>query len=272
MVKLKALLLLPVLLSSICLADQPLVTVGYYDFPPSISTTADGRAEGPLADLLRRMVVRAGYQPEFRNVPIARLYSDMREGRIDLWAGAPQKPELMSHVLESDRPLSEVRLILYHLPDTPPPRTLEDMNGKVVIMLNGYSFWPRTRELLFTPERQIRELRTNHRQSALALLLRKRGDYLLDYQTPMEQTMREAGLPVLPHVMVESLPIRLIISRKSENPELLLQRLDAVFDQMQAAGEDMSLPSPKLPPAMSWPQGADNSAVMLAPVGAAMAP
>lgn len=272
MVKLRALLFLPALLSSICLAEQPVVVVGYYDFPPSITTTADGRTEGPLADLLRRMVERAGYRPEFRGVPIARLYNDMREGRIDLWAGAPQKPELMGHVLESDRPLSEVRLNLYHLPETPPPRTLEDMNGKVVIMLNGYSYWPRTRELLFDPARQIQELRTNHRQSALALLLRKRGDYLLDYQTPAEQTVRDAGLEPLPRVMVESLPIRLIISRKSDNAEQLLERLDAAFDQMQANGEDMVMPSVKVPAAMSWPQGAENSAALLEPVGTLTSP
>lgn len=267
MVKRRYLMLLVVWLSGFCQAESPVVVVGYYDFPPSISTDAEGHAVGPLADLLTRILQRAGYRPQFRGLPIARLYNDMRDGRVHLWAGAPAKPELKGYVLESDRPLSEVRLNLYFRPDTPMPRVLDDLTGQVVIMLNGYSYWPQTRELLFDPDRSIKELRTNRRASALALLLRKRGDYLLDYQLPMEQTIRDAGLPPLPHVTVETLPIRLIVSRKREDAPQLLQRLDAAFDQMQADGEDMTMPSTALLPGPAWPQVEENGEALLAPVG-----
>ncbi|WP_252271272.1 substrate-binding periplasmic protein [Pseudomonas subflava] len=242
MLILRCSVLLLALLSGFCRADLPLVTVGYYDFPPSIYTTPDGRTEGPLRDLLTRMLQRGGYTAEFRSMPIARLYNELREGRVDLWAGAPNKQELRGHVLESDRPLAEVRLNLYHRPDTPAPRVPEDLAGKVMIMLSGYSYWPHTRELLLDPDREIIQLRTHHRASALELLRRQRGDYLLDYQLPIEQLLEEAGRPPLPYVTVESLPIRLIVSRKSANAPLLLQRLDEVFDRMQADGEDMQLP------------------------------
>lgn len=265
--KLRYLILLVFGLSGFCHAQQPVVVVGYYDFPPSVSTSPEGRAEGPLVDLLTRLLQRAGYAAEFRGLPIARLYNDMREGRVDLWAGAPAKPELAGYVLESDRPLSEVRLNLYYRPDTPPPNVRDELGGKVVIMLSGYSYWPRTRELLFDPTRKVQELRTNHRASALALLLRKRGDYLLDYQLPMEKTIRDAGLSPLPHVTLEALPIRLIVSRKSDNAEVLLQRLDAAFDQMRAEGEDMTMLSTTLPPGPVWPQVEDSREVLLAPVG-----
>lgn len=242
MLKLSCSVLLVILTSGFCHAESPVVTVGYYDFPPSISTTDEGRAVGPLADLLTRMVQRAGYTPEFRGLPIARLYNDLREGRVDLWAGAIGKLELKGHVLESERMLAEVRLNLYFRPDTPPPDVPDDLEGKVLIMLNGYSYWPHTQSLLLDPARKIIHLRTHHRESALELLRRRRGDYLLDYQLPIEQTIREAGMPPLPYVTVESLPIHLIVSRKSDNAQRLLQRLDEVFDQMQADGEDMTLP------------------------------
>lgn len=242
MVKLRCLALLAVLLSGLCHADSPVIVVGYYDFPPSIFTTADGRTEGPLADLLTRMVRRAGYTPEFRGLPIARLYNELREGRVDLWAGAPRQPAVRDHVLSSDRLLAEVRLNLYHRPDTPSPRVPDDLAGKVMIMLSGYTYWQRTRELLMDPARQIVELRTHRRESAIELLQRKRGDYLLDYQLPLEQTVRDLGLPPLPYVTLESLPIHLIVSKRSRYAPRLLHRLDDVFDQMKADGEDMSLP------------------------------
>lgn len=242
MVNLRYLLLMAALFSSFCRAESPVVVVGYYDFPPSISTAADGRAQGPLADLLRRMLQRAGYTPEFRGLPIARMYNELREGRVDLWAGAPNQPALESYVLASDRLLAQVRLNLYHRLGTPAPKLPDDLAGKVVIMLSGYTYWPRTRELLLGPDTGITQLRTHHRAAALELLLRGRGDYLLDYQLPIEQTMQAQGLSPLPFVTVESLPIHLIISRKSADPQQLLRRLDAAFDQMQANGEDMSLP------------------------------
>ena len=242
MVKLRYSVILAALLSGFCHANPPVVTVGYYDFPPSISTTEDGRAVGPLADLLTRMVLRAGYTPEFRNLPIARLYNDLREGRVDLWAGAPRQPAVEGHVLESDRLLAEVRLNLYYRPGMPEPRVPDELAGKVLIMLSGYSYWPRTRELLLGPASGVTQLRTHHRASALELLRRKRGDYLLDYQLPLEQTLKDEGLPPLPYVIMESLPIHLIVSRKSRYAPRLLHRLDDVFDEMKANGEDMQLP------------------------------
>lgn len=242
MLMLRLSVLLVVLISGVCRAALPVVTVGYYDFPPSIYTTDDGRAQGPLFDLLTRMLQRAGYTPAFRAMPIARLYNELREGRVDLWAGAPNKQELKGRVLESDRPLAEVRLNLYYRPDTPTPKLPDDLAGKVMIMLSGYSYWPYTSDLLLDPARDITQLRTHHRSSALELLRRKRGDYLLDYQLPIEQMLKQAGLPSLPYVSVESLPIRLIVSRKSDNAQQLLQRLDEVFDQMQANGESTALP------------------------------
>lgn len=242
MLMLRYSLLLAVLVSGFCRADLPVVTVGYYDFPPSIYTTPDGRTEGPLYDLLTRMLQRGGYTPAFRAMPIARLYNELREGRVNLWAGAPNKQELQGHVLESDRPLAEVRLNLYYRPDTPTPKVPDDLSGKVMIMLSGYSYWPHTRDLLLNPAREIIQLRTHHRESALELLRRQRGDYLLDYQLPIDQVLKSTGQPPLPYVTVESLPIRLIVSRKSHDAPQLLQKMDEVFDQMQAAGEDMALP------------------------------
>jgi polar amino acid transport system substrate-binding protein len=242
MLMLRYSLLLLALVSGTCRADMPVVTVGYYDFPPSIYATPDGRTQGPLFDLLTRMLQRGGYTAQFRAMPIARLYNELREGRVDLWAGAPGKQELKGHVLESDRPLAQVRLNLYYRPDTPAPKVPDDLAGKVMIMLSGYSYWPHTRDLLLAPAHKIIQLRTHHRESALELLRRRRGDYLLDYELPIEQVLRSAGQPPLPHVTVESLPIRLIVSRKSDDAPLLLQKMDEVFDQMQAAGEDMALP------------------------------
>jgi polar amino acid transport system substrate-binding protein len=234
--------LLLALISGFCRADSPVVIVGYYDFPPSIYTAPDGHVEGPLFDLLTRMLKRGGYTPEFRGMPIARLYNELREGRVDLWAGAPSKEELKGYVLESDRPLAEVRLNLYYRPDTPEPNIPDDLIGRVMIMLSGYSYWPYTRDLLLDPSHEIIQLRTHHRASALELLRRKRGDYLLDYQLPIDQELQRTGQPPLPYVTVETLPIRLIVSRKSDDAPKLLQTLDQVFDQMRASGEDVALP------------------------------
>lgn len=242
MLKFRYLVLLATLISGVCRADSTSLIVGYYDFPPSIYTAEDGHAQGPLVDLLTRMLQRAGYTSEFRSLPIARLYNELREGRIDVWAGAPQKPELAGHVLESDRLLAEVKLNLYYRPDTPTPAVPDDLAGKIMIVLSGYSYWPHARQLLLDPAREIAQLRTSNRTSALELLRRKRGDYLLDYQLPLEQTLRDAGQPLLPHVTVESLPIHLIVSSKREDAPQLLQKLDEVFDQMRTDGEDMALP------------------------------
>lgn len=219
----------------------PLV-VGFYEFPPSIYTDEDGVVRGRLHDVVEDMLGRAGYQANFRSLPSARLYNGLRDGSVDLWAGASGKPGLGAYTLESKRLLAEVQLNLYYRWGAPEPKIPQDLAGRDVILISGYTYWPKVNDILADRHLDIRIHRTSNHDSALQMLERRRGDFLINYSLPVDQAAEELGMPPLPYVVLEHLQIRYVVSRKTREPEKLLDALDQVYDEMMASGEGIHLP------------------------------
>src|SRR5690606_263599 len=212
--------LLPALLAWLCCADafatEPTVSVGYYEFPPYSWTDIDGQPRGSILALTERLLRHAGYRGEYRSLPGARLYAELRDGSVQLWPGAGGKAELAGHTYEARHAIGEFSLALYHRQDTPPPRLPEDLKGRGMIVISGYSYWKPINQLLADPALGIRLHRTRTHASALEMLLRRRGDYLLDYQAPVEQVRKELGLSPLPYTVLQNMQLRLIASRRAE--------------------------------------------------------
>lgn len=217
------------------------LAVGYYEFPPYIFTDDDGTTQGLGAELVRKLLRQAGYRAELHSLPSARLYQSLQDGSIQVWAGAPGKPELASSTLECEHILGHVELNLYRLASRPAPRLPQDLTGKRVILISGYSYWRPATELLDNPALKLEVHRTTTHAAALQMLLRDRGDYLLDYQAPVEQARRDAGMPPLAATTLFRLPLKLIVSRRAPDAEQLRQRLDHAYEELQSAGERMEI-------------------------------
>ncbi len=230
-------------LSAGAMASQRILNVGYYEFAPAIYTDAHGTARGELAELTRRVARQAGYGVHFRALPGARLYAALENGSIDLWPGAQGKPELAAHTLEGRHTLSQINLNLYHRAGTPVPRIPDDLAGKALILIGGYSYWPNINAILENPALDLRLLRTSNHLSALEMLRRKRGDYLLDYQIPVEQARQRLNMEELPYLRLTQVPIHFIVSRHTQDAEAIVDALDQAYETLRQAGEDLSLPS-----------------------------
>jgi len=218
------------------------LTVGYYEFPPAIYSDPQGQAQGPLVDVTRRLLSHAGYQARFRGLPSARLYAALQNGSVDLWPGAPGKPELLAYMLEGRETLAHISLNVYHRPDTPQPAIPASLHKRGVIVINGYNYWPVVNQMLLDPQLAIRLHRASSHTSALEMLQHRRADYLLDYQIPVNQAQQQLGMEPLPYVNLHKVPIRFIASRLLANSQEVLNALDRAYADLRAAGEDMSLP------------------------------
>ncbi|WP_220812002.1 transporter substrate-binding domain-containing protein [Pseudomonas paralcaligenes] len=239
--------LLPALLAWLCCAGalaqneatEPVISVGYYEFPPYTWTDENGEPRGSVLALTERLLRHAGYRGEYRSLPGARLYAGLQDGSVQLWPGAGGKSELIGHTHEARHALGHFSLALYYRHDTPPPELPDGLRGKDVIVIGGYSYWKQINDLLEAPHMGISTHRTSTHASALAMLLRKRGDYLLDYQAPVEQVRKELGLSPLPYTVLQRFESRLIASRHWPGGKRLLERLDRAYEELQAAGEDL---------------------------------
>ncbi|QLF95020.1 transporter substrate-binding domain-containing protein [Pseudomonas sp. ABC1] len=230
---------------------SPELVVGYYDFPPEIYTDAEGFVHGPVIDLTRQVLKEAGYRAVYRQLASARLYRDLIEGNIDLWVGAAGKPGLVEHTLESRNILGQTRINLYFRPDTRPPRIPEDLVGKELIVLGGYSYSQDLAALFDNADMALQLRRTGTHESALQMLMHRRADYVLGYQSPMQEAVRKAGMDMLPHLALQDVPIRFIISRRSHDSLGLRDALDRAYERLSQDNQDIRLPLPSARAA--WP-------------------
>ncbi|NLY12911.1 MAG: amino acid ABC transporter substrate-binding protein [Gammaproteobacteria bacterium] len=216
---------------SLSAQSKPLITVGYYDFPPVSYTNSEGSPAGSTLKLCELLLKQQGYAVAFKALPSARLYAQLISGEVDLWLGSAGKPELSGHVLEGSQQLNTATLALFYHPSAPPPQLPDDLHNKKIILINGYSYWSPAAEWLTDPSLNLNITRTSKHTSAIAMLMRKRGDYLLNYVTPIQHTMRQLGIAELqmPYVSIHSVPITFIISKNSAYAEQLLKDLETAY-------------------------------------------
>ncbi|MEE2763326.1 MAG: transporter substrate-binding domain-containing protein [Pseudomonadota bacterium] len=162
--------------------------IAYVEFPPYTYRNAAGNADGTMIDITRKVVREAGYVPDFIYLPVSRVYLYLKNGQIDVWPGLTQIPSLDGEVLESwVSPMSTQLSVFYRPEQTQPLAHLDQLSGKTVIVIAGYTYAGLINWLNEAEDIRITEA-PNHR-SALDMLKRNRGDYLLDYRQPIQQIL-----------------------------------------------------------------------------------
>ena len=214
------------------------VVVGFYDFAPLMYSDEKGQPAGPVYRYSEKILRRAGIKAQYREMPSARLYQDLRKGHVHIWVGAAGKPELTAYTLEGQRDLGTLALNLYYLSDNPNPHIPKDLEGKNLITLSGYSYWPTSRNNLLAPEYGATPIRTTTHQAALELLAIGRGDYLLNYAAPTLYHADKKGI-ALSHLPIEEIPMRFVISANAPHAKQLRAALDDAYDRLLEAGEDV---------------------------------
>ncbi|QKE62002.1 transporter substrate-binding domain-containing protein [Aquipseudomonas campi] len=217
------------------------VTVGYYEFPPYSWTDENGQPRGSVLTLTERLLRHAGYRGVYRSFPGARLYAGLQDGSVQLWPGAGGKTELRGHTLEARNHFGGITLALYYRKDTPKPKIPEDLVGRGIILISGYTYWKAVNDLLDDPSLNLTTHRTSTHQAALEMLQRQRGDFLIDYQQPVEQVLKSMGAEPLPFTVLQSLQLRFVASRHAEGSATLLNALDRAYDELLAAGADLNV-------------------------------
>ena len=163
------------------------IRVAYVEFPPVTYRDDKGEPAGEFVDITRKVATEAGYQLEFIYLPVARTYLYLKNGTIDLWMGLTDIPALKDDILESWISPIPVELSAWYLEGVPPVDHMDRLRNKTVILIGGYTYAGLRDWLTSQPDIQITEA-PNHR-SGLNMLKRHRGDYLLDYRQPVQETL-----------------------------------------------------------------------------------
>ncbi len=229
---------LPVLASSVQpspAVNQALNTT-YIEFPPVTYTNTQGQPAGYLVDIMLQVLDTAGYPYTVRPYPPNRMIRNMGLGTVDLWIGAITIPELNPHVLHSKHPVTDIHFHAYYTQDIGPITKPEDLQGKRVIIMRGYSYSGWTKYIV-DPKNKIWHYQSDNHAHALLALSKGRGDVLLDYRRPVANAMQNSNFTNIRSNKVLSQPLYFLVSKKTPNAQAIVDHLDAVHMQLKNAGK-----------------------------------
>ncbi|SFR48354.1 amino acid ABC transporter substrate-binding protein, PAAT family (TC 3.A.1.3.-) [Marinobacter gudaonensis] len=216
-------------------AAAPILRVAYLEFPPITYQDSNGQPAGSFIELTRKVAVEAGYQPEFIYLPVSRVYLYLINGLIDVWPGVTEVPVLQGNVLESWISPAPVHLSAWYLESSPPLIHLEELRGKRVIVIGGYTYAGLLDWLAAHPDIRITEA-PNHR-SAVDMLKRRRGDYLLDYRQPVRQVLVPGSDDMLRESEVRTRDLAWIFSLAHPRAALMRDEFDDAYLRLVERGE-----------------------------------
>ncbi len=215
---------------------RPLLIMGHIEFPPFFYTDTKGQSRGHLIDLARRLSTFAGYRFEARSFPPRRAGEMLAIGKIDIWLGRPSITEHQHAVLVSETVVDHINLRAYSTRKQPRLITEEDLIGKKVVILRGYSYggWA---SYITNPQNKVSYLSANNHRQALQILIGRNMDYLLDYKLPLEDAAQKSNAPPLHSTELFRLALHILVSKQHQDAEQVLQKLEEAFVKIKRGGK-----------------------------------
>lgn len=221
-------------LTSLTHAQQPKeLIIGFDDFPPITYVDEQGQSQGTALNYAQQVLEELGYRVKFRALPSARLYKELISGKVNIWMGALGKSELKNHTLESRYSIEQINLALYYPLEQVTPSLPYDLKNKKIITIKGFSYWEKVNTWLNDKDLNIKVIQASSHTSAIAMLLKKRGDFLLSYQEPMSFTRQALGIESLqlPFIVLQKIPLSFILSKQTPHAHSIMQAIDAHLAQ-----------------------------------------
>ena len=203
-------------------------------FAPYLQPDANGMPNGPIMDLTALLFADLQQAQRVREVPPARAFQRLLNGKAMLTIAAAGNPGLTAIAQQGKEPLLSLTLNIYRQPGTPAIQTLADLAGKRVIFVAAYSYGDAEMRIMHN-QPPTQRINANTHESALNMLMHNRADYLLDYAEPLREHLEKIPAGSLAADLIAETKMHWYLSRKYPDPHLL-DRLDSAIRARTADG------------------------------------
>jgi ABC-type amino acid transport substrate-binding protein len=211
------------------------IQLGYAEFPFLTFTNEKNEPDGCLIRLFDEIITKNGYTYDAVSYPGKRLHENLKTGLVQVWMGIPQyAPKNETYV--GDAVIMTIVLGVYHLQSTPQIEAKEELMGKSVVILNGYSYGG-IKEYITNPRNRIEYYSIESREQARQMLASGRVDYLLDYKRPMDATFNGNELSALAYKELASWPCHFVVSKRTPGAKALIRLLDESYSRLKEEGK-----------------------------------
>lgn len=222
----------PVLAQKQAPAPLPEIEWGYPEQPPRAFTNSQGKADGHYARMLDVLFKKAGMSWHGASYPAKRLMSNLESGETN-FSVLVKNPILDKCCIYSKNPVWNDELRVYYRGNKSPIRKREDLLGKQVITLAGFSYGGLI-TYITDPQNRIENHIANSHAAAFQMLDAGRADYLLDYAEPaVAEGLLKYPVADLRSDTLETVYMYLIISRSYPDASAVLERLEAIYKSMR---------------------------------------
>ena len=217
-------------------AEARTVRMVYIEAPPFYFTDEKGSPQGFLFALMKQVTKQAGYELEAFSYPAKRMAHKLLSGEADIWLGVSTIPGFKDQTLIGETEIVNVCLYLYYIGENKAIHGKEDFSDKSIIVLRGYSYGGLI-QFIKDPANRVTYYETDSHESAFRMLKAGRADYLLDYKTPTERTLKTVKIPELKSVELSSVPLKFVVSKKVPDAPRLLKALEDAYRELVQSGE-----------------------------------
>jgi polar amino acid transport system substrate-binding protein len=210
------------------------IEYGYPDQSIFVATlNADGQPDSPMTRLARTLMAQAGMQMRAKPYPASRLFKNLQDGTVN-FSILVRGSSLAACCLLSEKPVYSTKLNIYHVGDKPPISYKEDLIGKEVITIRGYSYAGLLSFIQDPANRIVNHVAGDH-MAAFKMLKSGRADYVVDYASAATDILKESPIAHLKFNPIDNLDIYLVLAKSYPDAEALMKRLEQIVGQLDVS-------------------------------------
>lgn len=191
---------------------------------------AQGEPDNPLLPLAESLFARAGLRWHVRTYPAARMFRALEDGSSQ-FSMLVRSPMLEGCCLLSRRPVASADIRVYFLNGTSPLRSREELKGREVITVHGYSYGGLLAYLNDKQNHIGNNVAQSH-EAAFTMLTHGRGAYLIDYAGPAGEVVAAQPVPGLRSTLLSRQEVFMVLSRRFPEAEKVMARLERIAESV----------------------------------------
>lgn len=200
----------------------------------TIQSDGEGGVANPLLHFVEALFSARQFAWSAKAYPANRMFERLQEGKSN-FSILVKAARLGTSCIFSEKPVTYSELRIYRNAGASSISQMEDLKGKKVITIRGYSYG-KVGNYLKEKSHGIVTFAAPRHESAFEMLRHGRADYLLDYSGPSEEVLSDQPIPGVSHDVLTRLDVFLVLSKNypdAQNTMNTLEHIAASIDVTQ---------------------------------------
>ncbi len=211
------------------------IEYGYPDQSIFVATINEkGQPDTPMTLVVEALMEQAGLSWHGVPYPAKRLFKNLKEGTTN-FSILVKASSLKDSCLFSKKPIYSTSLNIYSIGDIPPIKSKEDLIGKSVITIRGYSYAGLIKFISNSSHNITNEVASTHK-SAFEMLKDHRADYLIDYASAAGDILSNKPVKGINSSKLGQLDIYLVVSKLHPHADNLMTKLEEIAGTLDING------------------------------------